>query len=692
MYEGEYCDEHSSDAGGSQKQAPKRSPEVCPCRCCGKLLSGASNRRRHERKKHPQFVPGAVTLKCPTLPRCGLVASEPCIAGIVLSSAAAPATVATSARRPSVPLAVISDRKPKAETTKLVAMMYSERDVVVDSPMSMMSDTCSPVDGVDLSATPEVLDLTESDDEVQRPLPSSSSDSTPMEIDSGDSNDDASKGNQQPLAASADREPIRVEQTSDNGGREPKLVPEEVLKDVTAGFLHWLSMPPMTPIEAMVKARRAKEETQLKPIRHNLRFLFATLFEQGIVPALEDLKLELFQEIHICEALRAHLADRQVRGARIYALFLLIKKILVFIASERSIREKKYLPPTLIASFVYVDSICGDASEDRKRAAQNKHLLGAFSGSGGSGGQSALVPMSIGKRKRDTHEEESKEPSEGVVSTGSRLPTAAWDVSVPLSSAAASSAFSSQPLVMQEGSTLTKQEMSTIAAGCLGQLEAFHMAFEEAPSEAILRSMAQEYTAFLVTAILSLALAPRSQVLRELQVGRTLKKHSDGRYWAEMPAEMNKNRKPTMLTIPVELSPHLDFYLQHVRSAMLREAAASGISHSKLSHAYVFFKKTGEAPRPDFSGFTRSVTARLIGREVTAHAFRAGVITTYYEEGATQGQMDTLANLMAHDPSTARNYYYRPQFARAAAATNQEMASLLLHSPHAQSTKRIRAN
>ncbi|MDR3409357.1 MAG: hypothetical protein P4L87_00160, partial [Formivibrio sp.] len=72
------------------------------------------------------------------------------------------------------------------------------------------------------------------------------------------------------------------------------------------------------------------------------------------------------------------------------------------------------------------------------------------------------------------------------------------------------------------------------------------------------------------------------------------------------------------------------------------------------------------------------------------HAFRAGVITTYYEEGATQGQMDVLANLMAHDPSTARNYYYRPQFARAAAATNQEMTSLLLNSSRTNQAKRIK--
>ena len=119
-----------------------------------------------------------------------------------------------------------------------------------------------------------------------------------------------------------------------------------------------------------------------------------------------------------------------------------------------------------------------------------------------------------------------------------------------------------------------------------------------------------------------------------------------------------------------------------VRPALLREAAASHVVPApSLAHAYVFFKKTGDAPRLDFSNSTRAVTSRLIGREINAHAFRAGIITTCYEEGATQSEMDTLASLMAHDSNTAKNYYYRPKFQRAALNANQKMTSLLLGNP-----------
>lgn len=661
--EGESSDSRSSGSSpdGLKKQEQKKQQETCPCRCCGKLLSGTSNRRRHEKRKHPEFTPGS------NIKRAALVDRSTGAARQVVMAVQVQPPIRTSIQPTSAP-ALSSSAPPSGKFKGDAAMDLTtdEEEAMIVSQKSTSEDS-SPVECTEESPMSDIDNRTESDDDDVTPGTPPQTPSSPvvMEVD--------------PLESSATQEP---ERKADDvvAPLSPRLIPEEMLTQVTTAFLHWLSMPPMSPIEAMVKARRAKSEAQLKPIRHNLRFLFVTLWEQGLIHALETMKLEVFQEVHICEALLTHLSQRQVRGARIYALFLLIKKILVYLASERSMREKKYLPPTLIASFVYVDSICADASEQRKRAAQNKYLLGGATVPGTS---AASAHVSTGKRKRDVLAENEQSPENNASSLS--------PMSVPLTSSAASSAYASEPLVAQDGTTLTKQEMSTIAAGCLGQLEAFQEAFEESPSETQLRSMAQDYAAFLVTAILSLALAPRSQVLRELQVGKTLKKHSDGRYWAEIPAEMNKNRKPTMLTIPAELSPHLDFYLSHIRSAMLREAAASGISHNKLSHAYVFFKKSGEAPRPDFSGLTRSVTARLIGREVTAHAFRAGVITTYYEEGATQGQMDVLANLMAHDPSTARNYYYRPQFARAAAATNQEMTSLLLNSSRTNQAKRIKA-
>jgi hypothetical protein len=53
------------------------------------------------------------------------------------------------------------------------------------------------------------------------------------------------------------------------------------------------------------------------------------------------------------------------------------------------------------------------------------------------------------------------------------------------------------------------------------------------------------------------------------------------------------------------------------------------------------------------------VCKELIGRPVNCHAFRAALVTSFYSSGATQGQMNSLAAVMAHDPATARNFYFK---------------------------------
>ena len=136
---------------------------------------------------------------------------------------------------------------------------------------------------------------------------------------------------------------------------------------------------------------------------------------------------------------------------------------------------------------------------------------------------------------------------------------------VSITAADAASAYASKPIPeAADGGldgTLSKEEMRTIASGCLSNMEKMRAQFKSSPSERGLRAMGQEYTSFLVTAIFCLGLAPRSQVLKELQVGKTMFRKEDGHYWIELPAELNKNRKPSILTLPSELTPCLDFYL-----------------------------------------------------------------------------------------------------------------------------------
>jgi len=183
--------------------------------------------------------------------------------------------------------------------------------------------------------------------------------------------------------------------------------------------------------------------------------------------------------------------------------------------------------------------------------------------------------------------------------------------------------------------------------------------------------------AHLVTATLCLGLAPRSQVLKQMRLGSSfIKEAADGLYWVKMLADMSKNGKPTTFAIPAQLTPAFDFYLETIRPRLVGQLQQ--LQQPEKIHDYIFVKHNGSAPRSDFSSCTNLVTQRLIGRPINAHAFRAAVITAYYEAGASQSEMDTLASIMAHDPATARNFYFRPQFNQAALQANGKMTELLL--------------
>jgi len=159
------------------------------------------------------------------------------------------------------------------------------------------------------------------------------------------------------------------------------------------------------------------------------------------------------------------------------------------------------------------------------------------------------------------------------------------------------------------------------------------------------------YVAHLVTATLCLGMAPRQQVLRQLRLGSSFVKKDDGRYWILMLSHMNKNGKATTFSLATELTPAFDLYLETIRPQLL----------GSKQHDFVFCKRNGDPPGEafDFSEWTRSVTKELIARPINAHAFRGGIVKAFHKTGATQVQMNDLADVMGHDPATARNHYYR---------------------------------
>src|SRR5680860_1163108 len=82
---------------------------------------------------------------------------------------------------------------------------------------------------------------------------------------------------------------------------------------------------------------------------------------------LHQLKLDVFTQEKVCQQLNTYMEERQVGASRIYALFLLIKKILVFLASSESMRRREYIAPNTWNSWTCVDSICSDSNTGHPR-------------------------------------------------------------------------------------------------------------------------------------------------------------------------------------------------------------------------------------------------------------------------------------------------------------------------------------
>ena len=452
-------------------------------------------------------------------------------------------------------------------------------------------------------------------------------------------------------------------------------------------FLQWLSLPPLTSCEALVKARRVKSLTQLQPIKSNLRFIFAVLYEKELIQSID---LKELSKLPICQALFEALSHRNVGSARFHAVFLLIKKVLVYLTSQESTQRRQFLQPTMHESFMYVDSICSDSSYKRKQETRNRAVLGIHATQVLVKGQPP-TPFQVPQVWTPARNETSASLSQTVAPTRSQGPVTkptSGQPSPPASgpssqsnNAANSSSSASSSSQDQE---LTKEELQQVAKGCLSYLQSALDASTCAPTAAAAAAATSSgrvnldrlYMAHLVTATLCLGLAPRSQVMKQLRLGSSFVKESaDGRYWVKMLADMSKNGKPTTFAIPAQLTPAFDFYIDTIRPRLVGQQQPPADSHD-----YVFVKQNGSAPRPDFSSCTNLVTQRLIGRPINAHAFRAAVITAYYQAGASQSEMDTLASIMAHDPATARNFYFKPQFNQAALQANEKMTELLLQS------------
>jgi integrase len=463
-------------------------------------------------------------------------------------------------------------------------------------------------------------------------------------------------------------------------GFQPMLQESE-LQTSCYPFLQWLSLPPLTSCEALVKARRVKSLTQLQPIKCNLRFIFAVLYESAHIQSVD---LNDLSRVSTCQALFEALNQRSVGSGRFHAVFLLIKKVLVYLTSQESIKRRQFLQPTMHDSFMYVDSICSDSSYKRKQETRNRAVLGVQATQALSRGQPQRAPAVFQvptvwsatstealPRHGVATAAASREDTPAAVAAAARATHENGSMAEPVKAAVDREVAAPAP-------ELSKEELQQVTKGCLSYLQSSIDAAEAASSSTNRATLDRLYMAHLVTATLCLGLAPRSQVLKQLRLGSSFTKEAaDGLYWVKMLANMSKNGKPTTFAIPAQLTAAFDFYLETIRPRLIGQLLP--LPEGETAHDYIFVKHNGSAPRSDFSSCTNLVTQRLIGRPINAHAFRTAVVTAYYQAGASQSEMDTLASIMAHDPATARNFYFRPQFNQAAMQANDKMTELLLH-------------
>lgn len=187
----------------------------------------------------------------------------------------------------------------------------------------------------------------------------------------------------------------------------------------------------------------------------------------------------------------------------------------------------------------------------------------------------------------------------------------------------------------------------------------------------ITKAIAAKFAAYLVTVTLVFGLAPRSQVLRQLALNSTFILNADTKcYTITMSAHRSKSGKASVIPLDARLSRVYTIYIQIVRPILL------GAETSK-QHQLLFTQKNGIAARVEFSSWTKRVSKEIIGRRINAHAFRHAVVTAMYEAGSSQAQMDSLAQIMQHDPTVARDYYYRPQFEVAAQNASNTLSNVV---------------
>ncbi len=333
------------------------------------------------------------------------------------------------------------------------------------------------------------------------------------------------------------------------------------------------------------------------------------------------------------------LARRGCGAGRVHAIALLTRKVLTYLASRESTARRLFLLPTMFESYLLTDSVCSESSQKRKQESRNRAILGIQttqqllqSQAGYQSSQPFRVP-----------EVWSDGASSGASSTLQRRSTVASSAPPPAS-------------VIRSSNEMTPAELQQVAKFCLANLRELMSNDTSTSIDAAALAVRDRYYMYLmVTAIFALACAPRSQCLRQLEVGSSFQKKDDGMYWATLLASQSKSGRPVLFNLPSELTEPMDHFITAVRPRLLAPAS----SDTPATHSFLFLNRDG-SPRSEFRTCTRLITQQCLGRSggVNPHSFCSATITAYWESGASQSKLMALSTT---NPFVAQGHIFMPK-------------------------------
>ena len=498
-----------SSTPSQNDQEERNDKKRYPCPHCGLRLSTSSNRSRHISRIHSHLRPRFPCLLCGTVFYNALPLQQH------VKQCKGPNSEQTVQTKSSYSISLKTLASPSMDANCWTDSCSQQPFVSLSQPTTtenqgeFVANKATENNSIDTSANLEIdtLNLTQLDD----PILMMNSQSKSI-INSNSSNS---------LTIKKDLQQV-------SGPDEFQCLSPGIVNSICQLFFNWLSSTPESWLEHGTKRKRIHSPKQLIPIRTNLKHLFTILMQNGV--ACRDLNLNLFTRVECIRWIHTDLMQRQVKAERMYSLYLLIKKVLLFLVSTQSKMAHTIVHPQSLESYILVENRCFEYSMLKKRESYNR---------------------SMGSLQ---------------LSTQSALQTSKTSIIAPTH-------------IIEQ--SLSKNELQQLCQSALKKIKTLQEllmkpVIETSENICSLNDSknANEYVRLLFVLTLSLCCTPRKQVFAALRLHQTLIKKADGSYWIYIPADQSKDGKTVITAISRELTQFYDFYFIHVRPLLVKEPDA----------------------------------------------------------------------------------------------------------------------